>query len=109
VISQLIQAKENGNHLSNAELLSTVVLLLIAGHETTVNLIGNCLADRASVLSAILKRLTTRSKVSAARRAVREILAAARSQGADVVYEIKSSGATTADLTGVAPKSRPST
>jgi hypothetical protein len=53
VISQLIQAEENGDHLSNAELLSIVVLLLIAGHETTVNLIGNCLADWEQVLSAI--------------------------------------------------------
>ena len=73
MISQLIQAEENGDHLSNAELLSTVVLLLIAGHETTVNLIGNCLADRESVLSAILKRPNTRSRVSAVRRAVWEI------------------------------------
>ena len=72
MISQLIQAEENGDHLSNAELLSTVVLLLIAGHETTVNLIGNCLAERESVLSAILVRPTTRSKVSTVRRAVRD-------------------------------------
>ena len=71
MISQLIQAKENGNHLSNAELLSTVVLLLIAGHETTVNLIGNCLADRESVLSAILKQPTTRSRIRGIRRRIR--------------------------------------
>jgi cytochrome P450 len=32
------------------------VLLLIAGHETPVNLIGNCLADWGSVLSAILEQ-----------------------------------------------------
>ncbi len=41
VISQLIQAEESGDRLSNAELVSTVILLLVAGHETTVNLIGN--------------------------------------------------------------------
>ncbi len=71
MISQLIQAEENGDHLSNAELLSIVVLLLIAGHETTVNLIGNCLANRQSALSTILKQSTTKIKVSAVRRAVR--------------------------------------
>jgi hypothetical protein len=73
VISQLIQAEENGDHLSNAELLSIVVLLLIAGHETTVNLIGNCLADWESVLSVILKQPTNRSGVSAVRRAARNV------------------------------------
>ena len=70
MISQLIQAKENGNHLSNAELLSTVVLLLIAGHETTVNLIGNCLADRESVLRAILAP-PARARIRGIRRRIR--------------------------------------
>jgi cytochrome P450 len=41
VVTQLIEAEKNGDRLSNAELVSTIVLLLIAGHETTVNLIGN--------------------------------------------------------------------
>ena len=41
LISQLIDAEENGDKLSNTELIGTTVLLLIAGHETTVNLIGN--------------------------------------------------------------------
>ena len=41
VISQLLEAGQNGDHLSEQELLSTVVLMLVAGHETTVNLIGN--------------------------------------------------------------------
>lgn len=41
VISQLIEAQENGDRLNNAELVSTSILLLVAGHETTVNLIGN--------------------------------------------------------------------
>ena len=74
MISQLIQAEENGDHLSNAELLSTVVLLLIAGHETTVNLIGNCLANWQSARSTILKRPTTRSRVLAVWRVRRAAL-----------------------------------
>jgi cytochrome P450 len=41
VISQLIDAEQNGDKLSDMELLGTTVLMLIAGHETTVNLIGN--------------------------------------------------------------------
>jgi pimeloyl-[acyl-carrier protein] synthase len=41
VLSALIAAEEAGDKLSEDELLSTCILLLIAGHETTVNLIGN--------------------------------------------------------------------
>ena len=41
LLSGLIAAEEAGDTLSEAELLATCVLLLVAGHETTVNLIGN--------------------------------------------------------------------
>jgi cytochrome P450 len=41
VLSGLIVAEEEGDRLTNEELLSFVVLLYVAGHETTVNLIGN--------------------------------------------------------------------
>jgi cytochrome P450 len=41
LISALISVEEEGDRLSHEELISTCVLLLIAGHETTVNLIGN--------------------------------------------------------------------
>jgi cytochrome P450 len=41
LLSALIQAEEEGDRLSEAELRSFVTLLYIAGHETTVNLIGN--------------------------------------------------------------------
>jgi cytochrome P450 len=37
----LVGAEEQGDRLSEEELLSTCVLLFFAGHETTVNLIGN--------------------------------------------------------------------
>ena len=41
LLSGLVLAEENGQSLSDDELLAMVFLLLIAGHETTVNLIGN--------------------------------------------------------------------
>src|SRR6266581_1934644 len=41
VLSGLIAAEEAGDKLSEEELLATCILLLVAGHETTVNLIGN--------------------------------------------------------------------
>ena len=41
LLSALIAAEDGGETLSENELLSTCILLLIAGHETTVNLIGN--------------------------------------------------------------------
>lgn len=41
MLSGLIAAEEAGDRLSEDELLATCILLLIAGHETTVNLIGN--------------------------------------------------------------------
>jgi cytochrome P450 len=41
LLSALIAAEENGDVLSDDELIEQVTLLYIAGHETTVNLIGN--------------------------------------------------------------------
>jgi cytochrome P450 len=42
ILSTLVQAQsEDNDRLSKAELLSNTILILIAGHETTVNLIGN--------------------------------------------------------------------
>jgi len=41
LISQLVQAEEDGNKLTNEELTANIILLFGAGHETTVNLIGN--------------------------------------------------------------------
>ena len=41
LLSALIAAEEAGDKLSEDELIATCILLLIAGHETTVNLIGN--------------------------------------------------------------------
>jgi cytochrome P450 PksS len=41
MVSALVLAEEAGDHLSEEELLAMIMLLLVAGHETTVNLIGN--------------------------------------------------------------------
>jgi cytochrome P450 PksS len=41
LISALVEAEEGGERLSEDESLAMVMLLLVAGHETTVNLIGN--------------------------------------------------------------------
>jgi cytochrome P450 len=39
--TQLVHAEEDGSKLSNEELTANIILLFGAGHETTVNLIGN--------------------------------------------------------------------
>jgi pimeloyl-[acyl-carrier protein] synthase len=41
LLSALIAAEEQGDRLTERELLAMCVLLFVAGHETTVNLIGN--------------------------------------------------------------------
>ncbi|SDY72269.1 cytochrome P450 [Bacillus sp. 166amftsu] len=41
LISALIQAESEGTKLNASELYSTITLLIVAGHETTVNLIAN--------------------------------------------------------------------
>ncbi|HEY2278543.1 MAG TPA: cytochrome P450 [Streptosporangiaceae bacterium] len=41
ILSALIAAEDEGDRLTSGELVSTALLLLIAGFETTVNLIGN--------------------------------------------------------------------
>lgn len=41
LMSALVEAEEQGDKLTEQELISTCILLLVAGHETTTNLIGN--------------------------------------------------------------------
>ena len=41
LLSALVAAEQAGDRLSPEELVSTCILILIAGHETTMNLIGN--------------------------------------------------------------------
>ncbi len=41
LITGLVQAEEAGARMTRTELLGTLLILVVAGHETTVNLIGN--------------------------------------------------------------------
>ena len=41
LITALVQAKEGNDFLSEDEIVAMIFLLLLAGHETTVNLIGS--------------------------------------------------------------------
>jgi len=41
LLSALIEAEEDGDQLTDEDLIAQVALLYVAGHETTVNLIGN--------------------------------------------------------------------
>ncbi|HET9912568.1 MAG TPA: cytochrome P450 [Anaerolineales bacterium] len=41
VLSALVEATENGEQLTQDELVANMIILLSAGHETTINLIGN--------------------------------------------------------------------
>jgi cytochrome P450 len=43
LLSDLIRAEDNGEMLTENELIATCVLLLVAGHETTVGLISNAI------------------------------------------------------------------
>ncbi|OBA58823.1 cytochrome [Mycobacterium sp. 1100029.7] len=43
LMSGLIAVEESGDQLTEPEIVSTCLLLLVAGHETTVNLIGNAI------------------------------------------------------------------
>jgi cytochrome P450 len=86
LISAMIDAQEERDALSDAELLATSNLLLIAGHETTTNLIGNgtlallrhppelarLRADRALLRSAIEELLRYDSPVQATARVATE-------------------------------------
>ena len=63
--TQLVQAEEDGSKLSNEELSANIILLFGAGHETTVNLIGNGLLalhrnpDQLALLKANPALITT--------------------------------------------------
>lgn len=71
LISGLIAAEERGDMFNDTELLTMLVLLLVAGHETTVNLLGNGLV-------ALMRNRDQWDRLSAhpelAERAVEEML-----------------------------------
>jgi pimeloyl-[acyl-carrier protein] synthase len=71
LLSSLIVAEDEGDHLDEEELISTAILLLAAGFETTTNLIGNglhALLDHPDQLQRL------RDEPSLARSAVEELL-----------------------------------
>lgn len=53
LLSALVTAEDDGSSLSHNELIATVLLLVLAGHETTANVIGNSmlrlLGDRSQL------------------------------------------------------------
>lgn len=71
LVSGLVQANDQGDVLSEAELDSLCVLLLVAGNETTTNLIGN---GTLALLQHPAQRRVLRDGPEAVRRAVEELL-----------------------------------
>jgi cytochrome P450 len=62
LLTALVEARDNGDQLSDDELLTTAYLLILAGYETTVNLIGNAilaLLQNPSQLAALRDRPST--------------------------------------------------
>ncbi len=88
LISGLVQAEQDGEKLTFADLLQMLILLLVAGNETTTNLIGNAMlsflehpaelarveGDRALIPSALEEVLRFNSPVQATvRRPTRDV------------------------------------
>ena len=71
LVSALIKAEEAGDKLNEDDLLAMVFLLLIAGHETTVNLIGNGIL---ALLENPIEMSKLRSDPSILKLAVEELL-----------------------------------
>ncbi len=71
MLTALIEAEENGDSLSTDEAIAMVVILLIAGHETTVNLIAS---GTLALLENPKELELLRSDVSLMPSAVEEIL-----------------------------------
>ncbi|MFJ4584743.1 cytochrome P450 family protein [Streptomyces echinatus] len=71
LLSDLIQVSDDGDRLDRLEVVSMVMLLLVAGHETTVNLIGNGIL---ALLRHDDQRAALRADPGLARGAVEELL-----------------------------------
>jgi cytochrome P450 len=73
LVSALVQVEEEGERLTEEEMISMLVLLLLAGHETTVNLIGN---GTLLLLQNPAQLAHVRQNPAAMKSAVEEILRA---------------------------------
>ena len=71
LLSALVAVSDQGDVLTEAELLATCILLLVAGHETTVSLIGN---GALALLRHPDQLAWFRAHPEAAARAVEELL-----------------------------------
>ncbi|POM26855.1 Cytochrome P450 107B1 [Actinomadura rubteroloni] len=71
LLSALVAVSDGGDALTEEELLATCVLLLVAGHETTVNLIGN---GALALLRNPAQLALFRSQPDAAPAAIEELL-----------------------------------
>jgi cytochrome P450 PksS len=71
LLGALVTAEEAGERLSEDELLAMVFLLLVAGHETTVNLIGN---GTLALLDHPEQRERLRADPALIRSAIEELL-----------------------------------
>jgi cytochrome P450 len=63
LLSGMVQARLDGERLSPEELLTTAILLIVAGHETTTGLIGNAVAALLALPGA-WEALTTPEAIS---------------------------------------------
>jgi cytochrome P450 len=66
LLSALLAVEEDGDRITREELLELMQLLLIAGHETTVNLIGNSMLALANNQPELRKLTYDMSKVDTA-------------------------------------------
>jgi len=66
LVTALVQAEDSGDHLSENELYSMVVLLIVAGHETTVSLITNAVLALLSNPSQLAELRADRSLLPSA-------------------------------------------
>jgi cytochrome P450 len=71
LVSALLAARDEEDALSEAELFGTVVLLIVAGHETTVGLIGNAVL---SLLANPVQLALVRDDPSLLPSAIEEVL-----------------------------------
>jgi len=66
LVSALVRAEDEGDHLSENELYSMVVLLVVAGHETTVSLITSAVLGLLTHPDELAALLSDMSRISSA-------------------------------------------